>query len=223
MALRVDVKREYAPERGSPEDLAQCERFALAVRQAMAINQRTIRGIGSAIGVREGTITKYLKGKDGGINPYSVNFGIIRWLAVELGVTMNQLDTFFQGGAFEGEAGLVDLDQVASWIRMQADAGDLPVVLHSLQVAAERMSGSGPAALLAPATLEPWTWPVEALEEAGVSERIRQRLGLDEETLDALVTEGRYNDEVVEALSIALNIDEELVRLGCEQRRWPVL
>lgn len=215
------------PERGTPDDRIHCERMALSIRQAMAANGFSTRQMGRALGISEGTINKYLRIHDReGISPYRVGFGIMRHLAVALGVTMEQLDRFYETGEFEEGIGAVALKDVEQWIRNRAIAGDLPALMASMQAATERITGEPPAASGAevepePEPLAPWTWPLEALDEAGVSGRIRERMGLDPRTLDGLVHEGVYSDEVVEALSILLNIDEEEIRLACERRRAP--
>ena len=214
------------PERGSSEDRSHCERLALSIRQAMVINGWSTRQIAKALAISEGTINKYLRIHDReGISPYRVGFGIIRHLAPALGVTMEQLDRFYASGEFEDGAGVIALDDVDHWIRNRAGARDLPALMASMQVAAERLSGE-PLLLPAveepePEVLAPWTWPIEALDEAAVPQKFRDRMGLDAETLDGLVTEGRYNDDVVEALSILLNIDQEEIARACQERRAP--
>lgn len=214
------------PERGSPEDRSHCERLALSIRQAMVINGWSTRQIAKALAISEGTINKYLRIHDReGISPYRVGFGIIRHLAPALGVTMEQLDRFYESGEFEAGLGVVALSDVDQWIRNRAAVADLPALMASMQAATERINGDPLLPLVEedpePEAPQPWTWPLKALAEAGVSERIRERMGLDADTLDALVTEGRYNDDVVEALSILLNIDEEEVRRACQERRAP--
>ena len=215
---------EPLPERGTPEDRMHCERLALSVRQAMVANDLSTRQMGKALGISEGTINKYLRIHDrDGVSPYRVGFGIMRHLAKALGVTMEQLDRFYESGEFEDGIGAVALTDVDQWIRNRAVAGDLPALMASMQAATERISSPPPAAPVVeePPAPEPWTWPLEILQEAAVSERMRERMGLSDEVLDALVTEGQYNDDVVEALSILANVDEETVRKACELRKAP--
>jgi hypothetical protein len=66
---------------------------------------------------------------------------------------------------------------------------------------------------------EPFTWPLEELDEAGISPALRERMGLTEEALTALVERGEFDEALVEAFAVATNTEEAAVRAAFEQRK----
>ena len=199
------------------------ERFIGAIGQAMVVNKLSQRGLAARCGVTIGAITKYLRGE---VEPDNVSFGVQRKLAEALGVTINSLWNYYETGAYHSAVTVRDIE---SWLRSEAGQEDLPVLMSSLQEAGTRWleeRGRGEqgyesaaeaksSAVVAP---KKYTWPREELAAAEVSERMLRRLGLTEEVLDALEL-GEYDDEVVEAFSVACNYEEAAVREAFEERK----
>lgn len=199
------------------------ERFIGAIGQAMVVNKLSQRGLAARCGVTIGAITKYLRGE---VEPDNVSFGVQRRLAEALGVTIDSLWNYYETGAYHSAVTVRDIE---SWLRSEAGQEDLPVLMSSLQEAGtrwleEKGEGGrchGSAAGVesgAEVVVQRYTWPREELAAAEVSERMLKRLGLTEEVLDALEL-GEYDDEVVEAFSVACNYEEAAVREAFEGQR----
>ena len=92
--------------------------------------------------------------------------------------------------------------------------------MESLTATTMRVSGQRPASSEQPEPEkpEPYTWPVEALQEAGITDKWRERMGLGNDVLERLVKEGVFDDEAVEAFSIALKLEQKAVREAFENR-----
>lgn len=199
------------------------ERFIGAIGQAMVVNKLSQRGLATRCGVTIGAITKYLRGE---VEPDNVSFGVQRRLAEALGVTIDSLWNYYETGEYHSAVTVRDIE---SWLRSEAGQEDLPVLMSSLQEAGTRWlkergeggqcneSAAG-VATRAEVTVQRYTWPREELAAAAVSERMLERLGLTEEVLDALEA-GVYDDDVVEAFSVACNYEESAVREAFEGRR----
>lgn len=201
------------------EERAQIERFIKALNQAMVLNGVSQRALCEVIGIKVGTLTKYLRGE---VAPLKVGLGIQAALAEALGVTTDALLSYYRGGKYLTD---VSLEQVESWIRSDAGQADLPALMASLQAAGERwmtacgQGHSGGAEAADEDALKPWMWPLEELEQSGVSQRFRERLGLTEERMAALVERGEYDDDLIEAFSVACNYDHDAVREAFEARQ----
>lgn len=202
------------PVRHNDVERGQIERFIKALNQAMVLNGLSQRGLCERLGIQVGTLTKYLRGE---VAPLKVGTGIQSALADALGVTLDALISYYQEGEYITG---VSLQAVESWIRSDAGQEDLPTLMASLQAAGQRWIGKGPPdAEEEPfKQLEPYTWPLQELEDAGVSEKFRERLGLTKERMAALVERGEYDDDLVEAFSVACNYELEAVSEAFAQR-----
>jgi hypothetical protein len=69
-----------------------------------------------------------------------------------------------------------------------------------------------------PAAMPRYDWPLQELDNANVSAALRQRMGLTDEALELLATTGTFDDELVEAFSVAANLDEAAVREAFSSR-----
>lgn len=197
------------------EERAQIDRFVKAINQAMVVNGLSQRGLCNLIGVKVGTLTKYLRGE---VAPMKVGIGIQSALAEVLGVTTDALLGYYRN---EEYLTAVTLDQVESWIRSDAGQEDFPVIMASLQAASQRLvSGEAKRAQQEEEdVLQPWDWPQRELEEAQLSERFLERNGLTEERIAALVERGEYDEDLVEAFSVACNYELDAVREAFRTRQ----
>ena len=196
----------------SYDESVQIKRFISALNQAQVVHRTSQRGLCDLIGITIGTLTKYLRGE---VAPLKVGTGIQEDLAAALGVTLDALLHYYRTGEY---ATAVSIDQVESWIRSEAGQQDLPTLMASLQAAGQRwVEGAEPEI---PATkVERWDWPITEVQDSGVSERFREKIGLSDEALELLCAKGEYDDELVEAFSVACNYEIEAVREAFEQRK----
>lgn len=208
-------KMPRQPVRHNDAERDQIERFIKALNQAMVLNGLSQRGLCEQLGIQVGTLTKYLRGE---VAPLKVGSGIQLALADALGVTFDALAAYYKDGEYMTG---VSLQDVESWIRSDAGQEDLPTLMASLQAAGQRWIGKGlPGAEdEASERLEPYTWPLEELMDVGVSEKFRDRLGLTEERMAALVERGEYDEDLIEAFSVACNYELEAVRDAFAQRK----
>lgn len=196
----------------TPEEL-QCKRFSQALHQAMVVNGYSQRQLSDAIGVKIGTMTKYLQGT---IRPMRVALEIQAGLAESLGVTLDALYAFYSSGELVTQ---VTVREVESWLRSDAGQEDLPIILASLQEAGQRwLGGASAVGTLPEAKPQRYTWPLEELEELGLSEKMRERLGLTAADLKPLVERGEFSEELAEAFSVAANYELEAVREAFRKR-----
>ncbi len=188
-------------------DFQQARRFAEALRRAMIKHKCSERKLGAMLGVTVGTTQKYMRYK---VHPLKVGTGINSKLASLLGITLDDLVRYYETG--EERSG-VSFEQVLSWVNSEAGVEHLGSMLSAL-------AGVGGSCSKAtePEAVQPFTWPLEELDQAGVSKALRQRMGLTEEALDALVNRGEFDDELVEAFAVATNLDETEVRKAFETR-----
>lgn len=201
----------------SQRDKQQIARFINVLNHAMAAGNLSQRGLCNRIDITIGTLTKYLRGD---VLPFRVGLKIQWNLARELGVTLDALCAYYEEGEY---ATSVSVDVVESWIRSEAGQADLPRLMMSLTDAGKRWLSQGdeePAAL-PPARIKPYTWPIEELKEAGVSDKFRERLGLTDEALKRLAEAGEFDEELAEAFSIACNYELEAV-LEAFRSREPI-
>lgn len=191
-----------------PVEAKQIERFRAALLQALAMNDCSQRELSDRIGITIGTMTKYLRMV---VPPFKVGLGIQRMLAKELGVTLDALAAYYETGEYQTGLSLADVE---GWIRSSAGQQDLPAIMKSMHEAAVKA--------LEPqneqATSQAYTWPIEALKKANVSDSMRERLGLTDACLRVLATEGQYDDEMVEAFSLVTGYATEAVRKAFSER-----
>ena len=191
------------------------DRFKRALQEALigppAISQRDLSDL---IGVKIGSLSKYLRKE---VDPYKVNFQTQCLLAKRLGCSTDELHLYYRTGEWHSN---LSLDDVTGWLRSQAVQEDLPAIMESLTATTMRVSGQGLASSEQPEPEkpEPYTWPVEALQEAGITDKWRERMGLGNDVLERLVKEGVFDDEAVEAFSIALKLEQKAVREAFENR-----
>jgi transcriptional regulator with XRE-family HTH domain len=202
MPKTIDLSKTPAFGRESQET----KRFAEALRRAMIRHRCSERKLATDLGITIGTTQKYFRGM---VHPLKVATGINSKLAGLLGITLEDLVRFYETGEMSST---VELPQVLSWVRSTAGMEHMSEILRAL---AEVGSGCAHAK---PAEVQPFTWPLEELDNAKVSPALRQRMGLTEEALDALVQRGEFDDELVEAFAVATNLDEAEVRKAFETR-----
>ena len=191
-----------------PDEAKQIERFRAALLQALALNDCSQRELSDRIGITIGTMTKYLRMV---VPPFKVGLGIQRMLAKELGVTLDALVAYYETGEYQTGLSLADVE---GWIRSSAGQQDLPAIMKSMHEAAVKAlepqeEQAAPVA---------YTWPIEALKKANVSDSMRERLGLTDACLRVLATEGQYDDEMVEAFSLVTGYATEAVKRAFSER-----
>jgi transcriptional regulator with XRE-family HTH domain len=200
---------------GAQASKRRLARFSKALRQAMVVNQISERKMALMLGITSGTTQKYFRGE---VDPFKVGTGVNRGLAHLLGVTLDQLCDFYESGSYSKEvtAG-ISFEDVVSWMQSPAGADHIGPILET----AARVCQQGPIAPLQQerlVQLAPFTWPMEELEAAGVSTALRERMGLTADALQALVEEGIFDDDLVEAFSVATNLDPVEVRKAFTNR-----
>lgn len=184
-------------------ELVEIERFAQALRQAMAVNGLSERRLAAALGITIGTTLKYFRGL---VHPMKVATGINHRLAALLGTSTDSLVAFYETGAYESELSLAN---VVKWLRSNVEQEHLAVIVQALAEVGNRK----------PLASERYDWPKQALEDEGISVALRQRMGLSDEALERLATTGEFDDELVEAFSVATNFEEDAVREAFMARR----
>lgn len=206
-----------APRVSATSDEAQqLVRFSRALRQAMVVNRISERKMATLLGVTSGTTQKYFRGE---VNPFKVGTGVSRALARMLGVSLDQLCDFYETGSYSREVtGGVRFEDVVAWMQSEAGAEHIGSILET----AARVCRHGPQSLgpqaPEPKELEPFTWPLEELKNAGVSPALQERMGLTRDAMDALVNGGVFDDALVEAFSVATNLDPAEVKKAFKRR-----
>lgn len=195
------------PQRsGDPVEL-----FVKAIRTALIIPPgRSQRDLCTDLGCTIGSLSKYLRGE---VHPTKVGFEIQAKLAGVLGHSIDELHRYYETGEWTSD---LTLDDVTGWLQSTAGTEDFPAIMQSLAAASARM-GKPPAEPIA-VKPEPYTWPMEALQEAGITDKLRERMGLGNEVLKELTLNGAFDDELVEAFSVATNLDEGEVRQAFTDR-----
>jgi transcriptional regulator with XRE-family HTH domain len=199
---------------GVPAGDQRLARFSKALRQAMVVNQISERKMASLLGITSGTTQKYFRGE---VDPFKVGTGVNRGLARLLGVSLDQLCDFYECGQYARElAADVGFEEVVAWMQTKAGAEHIGQILET----AARVCRQGPMELADQKGegRKPFTWPLEELESAGVSTALRERMGLTIESLQGLVEEGAFNEELVEAFSVATNLDPKEVEKAFRNR-----
>ena len=188
------------------------ERFVKAIRTALiGPPARSQRELCAELGITIGSLSKYLRGE---VSPAKVGFEVQANLARVLGHDIDSLHRYYSTGKWESE---LTLEDVMGWLQSQAVAEDLPQIMQSLALASTRMSESGSSKAEAKKAA-PYTWPMEALQEAGITDKLRERMGLGNDVLGRLVKDGQFDDDLVEAFSVAVNLEEAAVREAFENR-----
>lgn len=184
----------------------QVARFIQALRQAMVRNRLSERRLAAELGLTIGTTQKYFRQR---VHPLRVATSVSRELARLLGVTVDALLVFYETGEFRNE---LTFEEVASWLRSDAGARHLAPVLEAMSDLGRRLATGGKGDESEPPHLPRYDWPMQELEEAKVSRALRERMGLGDEALERLATTGEFDDDLVEAFSVAVNLEEEAVR-----------
>ena len=186
-------------------DEVAVHRFAQALRQAMVVHGYSERRLATELGITIGTTQKYFRGK---VHPLKVATGISRKLADLLGVTLDALVNYYESGDYESG---VTFNEVVSWVRSSSGLEHLAPMLEAMSAAGRRSIAGEPDPKEA-APPPPYTWPIEELRNVGMSDALRERMGLGDEPLRRLAEKGEYDDALVEAFSVAVNIAEDEVR-----------
>jgi transcriptional regulator with XRE-family HTH domain len=210
------ITKTRTRQASSRPESQRLERFAKALRQAMVVNQVSERKMATMLGITSGTTQKYFRGE---VDPLKVGTGVNRGLARMLGVSLDQLCDFYETGKYTKElSAAVGFEDVVSWMQTQDGAEHIAQILET----AARVCKQGPSLMgnceESGAKLEPFTWPLDELKNAGVSAALQERMGLTAEVLRALVEDGKFDDELVEAFSVATNLDPREVRKAFEKR-----
>lgn len=188
----------------------ETERFAQALRQAMVRHGLSERKLAIELGITIGTTQKYFRYK---VHPFKVATGINRELARLLGITLDALVAFYETGEFRNGLGF---EEVATWLRSEAGVEHMAPILRAMSELGQRVVE--PAAELVASLRPRYEWPIQELHNAGVSEALRRRMGLTEEALERLATTGEFDDDLVEAFSVAVNLEEDTVREAFSRR-----
>jgi transcriptional regulator with XRE-family HTH domain len=203
-------------EADTQADERRLERFAKALRQAMVVNSVSERKMASLLGITSGTTQKYFRGE---VDPMKVGTGVNWGLAQLLGVTLDQLVDFYLTGSYSKEITAdVSFKDVVSWMETEAGAEHLGQVLEAAARVYQRVPAMPVLSDGPPKKQKPFLWPVEELKSAGVSLALQERMGLTEEVMQRLVEEGEFDEGLVEAFSVATNLDPKEVRKAFELR-----
>jgi transcriptional regulator with XRE-family HTH domain len=201
----------------SEADSERLVRFAKALRQAMIVNEISERRMAAMLGITSGTTQKYFRGE---VDPLKVGTGVNRGLARLLGVSLDQLVDYYETGSYakEMDAGL-SFEKVASWMQSSDGIEHIGSILQAAAKVCQRGAVADLSAAAPAAPLKPFTWPLEDLKSAGVSEALQERMGLTVEALRALVEDGQFDEELVEAFSVATNLDPKEVHKAFKGRK----
>ena len=195
------VLRETTPNMA---DIAT-ERFIKAIRTALiGPPELSQRDLSKELGITIGSLSKYLRGE---VHPGKVGFDVQCNLARALGHSVDTLQHYYQSGQWESE---LSLEAVTGWLQSSAGAKDLPAIMQSLVLTSARARGATPEEEII--LHARYTWPIEALKEAEIPDKLRERMGLTDKVLEALAKDYQYDDDVVTAFSVACNYEEEAVR-----------
>lgn len=186
----------------------QTARFIQVLRQAMVRNRLSERRLATELGLTIGTTQKYFRQR---VHPLRVATSVSRELARLLGVTVDALLAFYETGEFRND---LKLEEVASWLRSDAGVQHLAPMLEAMSDLGRRLvtCETGGTPKVGPPPPPRYEWPLEELESAQVSRALRERMGLSDEVLERLATTGEFDDDLVEAFSVATNLEEAAVR-----------
>lgn len=195
----------------SKEEREQITRFIGCLGQAMTDGRLSQRDLCARMGVTIGSLTKYLRG---GVAPMKVGTGIQANLAAVLGISLDALVRYLRTGSYRDHIGR---EECVTWLIKSAELEDMAAVSSALGLGLKRLMEINPVP--PPAAPELYTWPIEELTEIGISKSMRDRMGLTEEALNALAEYGTFDDDLVEAFSLACNYDRMAVMEAFQQRK----
>ena len=213
----MKIEELPAPDLVPPGSGAAIERFAQALRQAMVIHRWSERRLASEMGITVGTTQKYFRGK---VHPLRVSTGINSKLACLLGISLDKLVHFYETGEYEASR-VAGFDEVLSWLRSEAGVEHLVPLLQALADAGGKARATACVEGEQEVKPEPpprYDWPLEELRETEISDALRRRMGLSDGALERLATTGEFDDELVEAFSVATNLEEASVREAFTRR-----
>lgn len=217
-AAPVRLTRANAPEEARkrlPEaQRVQAERLIAAMRQAMTLRGLSERALAAELGITLGSTHKYFTYQ---VLPGRVSTDVMARLARTLGVTVDALLRYFETGEMQTS---VTWEDVESWLRSSASNEHLPRMFEALTAAAAsgRIGTAAAGAPAEPAVRELYDWPIQALKDVALPDYLREGMGLTDEALRALAVDGVFDDRLVEAFSVATNIEAQAVREAFEQR-----
>ena len=192
------------------EPSAQVERFQKAIRTALiGPPELSQRDLCAKIGVSIGSLSKYLRGE---VEPGKVGLDIQAKLAEVLGHSMDALNRYYMTGEWTSDT---SIKTVLSWIRSDAGQEDLPAILESMQAMTTRTSVTDQGS---DSDSKDYLWPLQELKAASVSDKMRKKLGLTDKALWDLAKEGKFDDDLIEAFSLACDYAEDAVREAFTKR-----
>ena len=185
---------------------ATTERFVRAIRTALiGPPELSQRDLCKKLGVTIGSLSKYLRGE---VSPGKVGFDVQCKLAGVMGHTVDTLQRYYVTGEWSSETQLQD---VVDWIRSDAGQEDLPAILESMSAMTAQTAGASPSSD-SNKSKQDYLWPLQELKSAEVSDKMRKKLGLTDDALWALAKDGTFDDDLVEAFSLACDYEEDAVR-----------
>ena len=192
------------------EPSAQVERFQKAIRTALiGPPELSQRELCVKLGCTIGSLSKYLRGE---VEPTKVGFEIQCKLGNVLGHSVDALNRYYMTGEWTSDT---SIKTVLSWIRSDAGQEDLPAILESMQAMATR---TAPSARSSDPDSKDYLWPLQELKAAAVSDNMRKKLGLTDKALWDLAKEGKFDDDLIEAFSLACDYQEDAVREAFTKR-----
>ena len=192
------------------EPSAQVERFQKAIRTALiGPPELSQRELCVKLGCTIGSLSKYLRGE---VEPTKVGFEIQCKLGNVLGHSVDALNRYYMTGEWTSDT---SIKTVLSWIRSDAGQEDLPAILESMQAMATR---TAPSARSSESDSKDYLWPLQELKAAEVSDKMRKKLGLTDKALWDLAKEGKFDDDLIEAFSLACDYQEDAVREAFTKR-----
>ena len=192
------------------EPSAQVERFQKAIRTALiGPPELSQRDLCAKLGCTIGSLSKYLRGE---VEPTKVGFEIQCKLANVLGHSVDALNRYYTTGEWTSDT---SIKTVLSWIRSDAGQADLPAILDSMQAMATRTSSADQGS---DSDSKDYLWPLTEIRQAEVSDKMRKKLGLSDDRLWKLAKEGKFDEDLVEAFSLACDYQEDAVREAFTKR-----
>jgi len=203
----MDARIAPSRKQYTPAEKEEIERFVLALREAMVKHRFSERKLGEALEITIGTTQKYFKKN---VHPLNVSTRVNRNLALLLGVSIDALMRYYEKGDYGSTTTFVE---VVSWLRSSAGQEHMAPILEAMSAASQK---GVPAAKAL--TRPRYDWPMEELRAAEISDALRERMGLGNEVLERLAVDGEFDDALVEAFSVATNLEEGAVREAFSKR-----
>jgi transcriptional regulator with XRE-family HTH domain len=198
-----------APSRNhyTPREKEEVERFVLALREAMVKHRFSERKLGEALEITIGTTQKYFKKI---VHPFNVSTRVNRNLALLLGVSIDGLMRYYERGDYDTRT---TFTEVVSWLRSNAGQEHMAPILEAMSEVSQK------GAAKEKVTSRPrYDWPMEELRAAEISDALRERMGLGDEVMERLAVDGEFDDALVEAFSVATNLEGGAVREAFSKR-----